>query len=96
MREQERVAIRVRIDGQVQGVWFRGWTVEQAIRRHLAGWVRNRRDGSVETLFSGEAAMVQEMIEACRRGPPSATVTSVLTEAAEAPDQPGFHQWPTV
>ncbi|MBI3451474.1 MAG: acylphosphatase, partial [Rhodospirillales bacterium] len=41
----ETIAVRVTIAGRVQGVWFRGWTVEQATRRGLRGWVRNRRDG---------------------------------------------------
>ena len=41
------------IEGRVQGVWYRGWAVQEAIRRGLAGWVRNRSDGSVEALFAG-------------------------------------------
>ena len=46
----------VRIRGKVQGVWYRAWTVQEATRRGLRGWVRNRRDGSVEAFFAGEAA----------------------------------------
>jgi acylphosphatase len=48
----------------------------------LDGWVRNRRDGSVEAVFAGPASVVAEMIAQCRRGPPSARVETVLNEAA--------------
>ena len=86
------LAVKVRISGRVQGVWYRGWTVDQATSRGLSGWVRNRRDGSVEALFSGPAASVAEMIEACRRGPPAARVDAVAQEPAEPPVGSGFHQ----
>ena len=71
------VTMSVRIRGRVQGVWYRGWTEDEAMRRGLRGWVRNRRDGSVEALFAGPAALVNDMIEACRRGPPAARVETV-------------------
>lgn len=71
------IAVSVRIRGRVQGVWYRGWTEEEATRRGLRGWVRNRRDGSVEALFAGPAAVVADMIEACRGGPPAARVESI-------------------
>jgi acylphosphatase len=78
------VTVSVRIRGRVQGVWYRGWTEEEAARRGLRGWVRNRRDGSVEALFSGPAAIVQDMIEACWKGPPAARVEAVeLSTAAD-------------
>jgi acylphosphatase len=86
------ITIKVRITGRVQGVWYRGWTVDQATSRGLSGWVRNRRDGSVEALFSGPATAVNEMVEACRHGPPAARVDAVSRESAEPPDMPGFEQ----
>ena len=86
----------VRIEGRVQGVFFRAWTVEEAQARNLAGWVRNRRDGSVEALFSGAAADVDDMVQAARRGPPMAAVSHVKTQAAEPPEEAGFEQWGTV
>ncbi len=89
------IACLVRVSGRVQGVWYRGWTCEEAMRRGLRGWVRNRRDGSVEALFAGSARAVGEMIEACKHGPPSAEVLNVEVEAAEAPEQGGFEQRPT-
>jgi acylphosphatase len=85
----------VRIRGRVQGVWYRGWTVDEAERRGLSGWVRNRRDGSVEALFAGDDAAVAGMIEACRRGPGLAEVESVASEPAAEPAPRGFTQRPT-
>jgi acylphosphatase len=74
-------AIRqVTIRGRVQGVGYRAW-VEQRARAHaLEGWVRNRRDGSVEALFSGPEDVVSNMVASCRRGPSSARVDAVLEE----------------
>lgn len=92
----DRVAVHLRIEGRVQGVYYRGWTVEEATRRGLSGWVRNRRDGSVEALVSGPAARVAEMIEACRTGPPAALVTDIIRTPADPPPETGFRQLPTV
>jgi acylphosphatase len=89
------IAVRVVIEGLVQGVWFRGWTVEQARRLELDGWVRNRADGSVEALFSGPAASVAEIVAACRQGPPAARVTMVREFPASPLAERGFHQRPT-
>jgi acylphosphatase len=89
------LAVRVRIRGRVQGVAYRYWTVEEAGARNLRGWVRNRSDGSVEALFIGPAAMVEDMIDACRSGPPAARVTGIEREAAEDSGEAGFDQLPT-
>ena len=85
-------SVLVRITGRVQGVYYRGWTVEQAEASGLSGWVRNRRDGSVEALFCGPARAVKAMVEACRRGPPAARVDHVAEQPAAPPAGPGFHQ----
>ena len=90
------ITVRVRIRGRVQGVWYRGWTVDEARRLGLSGWVRNRRDGSVEAVFSGPEHAVRAMIAYCRRGPPGALVREVTEEAETGPVGPGFHQAPTV
>jgi acylphosphatase len=87
--------VLVRVTGRVQGVWFRGWTIDEAEARALSGWVRNRRDGSVEALFSGPADKVNEMIELCRRGPPAARVDALTQQGADPPGEPGFRQLPT-
>lgn len=88
--------IRVRIEGRVQGVWFRAWTSEEAARRGLRGWVRNRTDGSVEAQFSGPSATIDEMYEACKVGPPHARVEGVIAAPAEDDGEDGFRQLPTI
>jgi acylphosphatase len=71
-------AIRqVTITGRVQGVGYRAWVDHQARNHNLEGWVRNRRDGSVEALFAGPADIVSDMVARCRRGPSSARVDAV-------------------
>jgi acylphosphatase len=90
-RNRER-AVAVRIEGRVQGVWYRGWAVDEAERRGLCGWVRNRSDGSVEALFIGPEALVADMVEACRRGPPAARVSNVVETPAQDDGSQGFRQ----
>jgi acylphosphatase len=76
-------AIRlVMIRGRVQGVGYRAWVAQQAIRHELEGWVRNRRDGRVEALFAGPPGVVSELVALCRRGPSSAHVEAVADEPA--------------
>jgi acylphosphatase len=78
-----RVRYRVVVSGFVQGVWFR-----QSCRRHaealgLAGWVRNRADGTVEAVFEGKEEDVAKAVAWCRAGPPAAEVTGIdVTEQA--------------
>ena len=74
----------VTVRGRVQGVGYRAFIEDEATARDLAGWVRNRRDGSVEAVFSGPEDAVTEMIAACRRGPSSARVDAVQNEAGNA------------
>jgi acylphosphatase len=88
--------VKVRIHGQVQGVWFRGWTVEEASARGLSGWVRNVHDGSVEALFAGDAAKVDEMVQRCHQGPPAAAVTRVDARETDETPPTGFEQAPSV
>lgn len=92
----DQMAVRVRIMGRVQGVWFRGWTVDQARRLGLAGWGRNRHDGSVEALFVGAADRVDAMLALCREGPPAARVDTIEAEPAQGMVGTGFVQKPTV
>ncbi len=77
-------ARHVSIRGRVQGVGYRAWVNDEAGRRNLDGWVRNRRDGSVEAVFSGSEDVVAAMIEACRRGPALARVDAIDERAADA------------
>ncbi len=80
---------RVTIRGRVQGVGYRAWVEHQARAHRLEGWVRNRRDGSVEALFAGPASVVADMVASCQRGPSSARVDAVAQEAA-SPDALGL------
>ncbi|XP_012485919.1 uncharacterized protein LOC105799756 [Gossypium raimondii] len=88
--------VRAVIKGRVQGVFYRNWTIENATQLGLKGWVRNRKDGSVEALFSGSPDSVQEMEQRCRRGPPAAMVTGL--EVFPSNDDPGtgFEKKPTI
>jgi acylphosphatase len=72
----------VTISGRVQGVGYRYFVEHEARSRDLEGWVRNRRDGSVEAVFAGPAGAVATMITACRRGPSSARVDALRDETA--------------
>ena len=74
---------QVIIRGRVQGIGYRAWVEQQARLCKLEGWVRNRRDGSVEALFAGPPTVVAEMVALCRHGPPSARVESVTRETAD-------------
>jgi acylphosphatase len=86
----------LRIAGRVQGVGYRDWLLREARARGLAGWVRNRRDGTVEALLAGELPALQAVLLACRRGPPAALVESVEETLAEDPLEPGFQRMPTL
>ena len=65
------------VRGRVQGVGYRAFVEDEAYQRGLRGWVRNRRDGSVEAVFAGPRAEVESMVEACRRGPMSARISAI-------------------
>lgn len=76
-------AIRhVTIRGRVQGVGYRVWVDYTATSLGLEGWVRNRRDGSVEAVFAGPSDIVEQMVEHCRRGPDSARVDALQSSEA--------------
>ena len=72
-----RVGRHVRVTGRVQGVFFRGWTQDQANELDVTGWVRNCPDGSVEAHLSGEELAVQELVDRLHGGPPAAIVSHV-------------------
>ncbi|MEJ0093277.1 MAG: acylphosphatase [Methylocella sp.] len=99
--EAQRI-VRVTIGGLVQGVGYRAWTEDEAQKRGVQGWVRNRSNGDVEALFAGPAQAVEALCELCWRGPPLARVEKVEVEQAEAaaPAEqgagPGFRQIATI
>ena len=73
----EKRRVRVRIIGMVQGVCFRAFTRDAAIKEGVTGWVRNLRDGSVEALLEGDADKVERILAWCRRGSPYSFVDRV-------------------
>lgn len=77
------VAVEALIRGRVQGVWYRGWTEDEATRRGLSGWVRNNPDGTVSALFVGPRAAIDDMLSACRDGPLAARVDEVVARPVE-------------
>jgi acylphosphatase len=87
--------MRLRIAGAVQGVGYRYWTEEAAAELGLSGWVRNRRDGTVEAVISGSTDAVEQMIERCRQGPRAARVTSIDVQEEPTGPSPGFEVLPT-
>ena len=89
-------ARHLRIEGRVHGVGYRDWLVREASRLGLYGWVRNRRDGSVEAVVAGDAAAVQALLSLCRRGPSLARVDRITESFAEPPTEPGFQRLPSL
>ncbi|WP_426754115.1 acylphosphatase [Myxococcus sp. Y35] len=74
----------LRIEGKVQGVFFRESARVEATRLGLTGWVRNRPDGAVEAVVEGEPAVLEDFIRWCHRGPPQARVSGVQRTDGEA------------
>ena len=78
------------VSGRVQGVWFRQSCADLATQLGVRGWIRNLPDGRVESVFEGDAAMVEEMVAWCRQGPSRAVVTKVDV----VPEEPeGFERF---
>ncbi len=87
--------IHCTIHGHVQGVGYRAWTVRNARKLGLTGWVRNTHDNTVEALFCGETAAVEAMIEGCQDGPLAARVVKLERRLADTPAPATFTQLPT-
>ena len=95
----DRVIRHVVVRGRVQGVGYRAFVEDEAHQRCLQGWVRNRRDGSVEAVFAGPAVEVEAAVAACRRGPFSAQVSALVQREGTEADlaaRGGFSVLPTV
>ena len=78
--------VHATVSGRVQGVGYREWTRRKAVAAGLAGWVRNRREGTVEAVLSGTDAAVAELVERLRHGPRSAAVTDLAIEEIATPE----------
>ncbi len=92
----ERAAIHLIIHGRVQGVGYRAWTAGTAKRLGLAGWVRNRRDGTVEAVFTGTSNQLAAMRAECERGPLAAKVTHIEQTEWQGELPVDFAQRPTL
>lgn len=86
----ERVARRAVVSGRVQGVGFRFFAARAAKSSGVSGWVRNRPDGTVETVAEGERDAVARYFEMLRSGPSGSRVTSLVDEPAEMASLPSF------
>lgn len=90
------ISQKLRIRGRVQGVGYRDALRQEASLRAIAGWVRNRSDGSVEALVQGSSESVAELIAWARRGPPAARVEGIEIHSAESePAHAGFEVLPS-
>ena len=82
--------VRIVVRGQVQGVGYRMWLQREALTIGLDGWVRNRRDGSVEAVVAGEVHRIDLVLDAIRTGPPGARVDDVKLHGDATPPAQGF------
>ena len=93
---EETIATHAIIHGRVQGVGYRAWTAAKARSLNLTGWVRNRSNGTVETMLCGTATNVNNMIAACHSGPTFAHVDKIKTNAVENEGWDRFEQKSTL
>jgi acylphosphatase len=90
------IARSIFIEGHVQGVFFREWTVQRARELSVCGWVRNLRDGRVEIYAVGEEQMVRRFIDRVREGSPASRVDQVSVEDATVEPLEGFARGQTI
>lgn len=83
MTEAEIITLRLRVSGRVQGVGYRMSLAGVAAQLGLLGWVRNRRDGTVEAMVQGSQAAIDDLLAWAHQGPPSARVDAVQTAPGE-------------
>lgn len=92
MTEDDITSLRLVIEGFVRAVGYRNYVIDEANRLGLDGWIRNRTNGTVEALVSGETKKVELFAQACMRGPAGARVKSVEMHNAEPPAERGFRR----
>jgi acylphosphatase len=88
--DNTRRTVTAKIEGRVQGVYYRAWTYETAERLGLDGTVRNTEDGGVEAVFSGPEDKVEEILRLCKQGPTDARVSKVTILSEGGTVAPGF------
>lgn len=91
----KQLCVHATIHGEVQGVGYRSWAEKHAMARGLTGWVKNRRDGTVEAMFCGLETAVEEMLAKCQEGPLRAQVTKVDRKMPDTPPPADFKQLAT-
>ena len=96
MSDMDITTLRLRIEGHVQAVGYRHFVIAEAHKLGIDGWVRNRLDGTVEVLVSGETKAVEALIAACARGPEGSRIKHIDMESVEAPSEKGFNRRPSV
>ena len=94
--DDDLTTLRMKIEGSVQAVGYRHFAITEANRLGLDGWVRNRSDGTVEALISGDTKKVEQFIMACAKGPPGSRVNNFELHKAEPPAEKGFHRRPSL
>jgi acylphosphatase len=94
--EEDITSLRLKIEGFVQAVGYRNFAITEARKLGLDGWIRNRSNGNVEILISGENGAVETFVAACARGPEGSQVKSVDLEKAEPPAEKGFNRRPSL
>ena len=94
--DDDLTTLRMKIEGTVQAVGYRYFAITEANRLGLDGWIRNRSDGTVEALISGDTKKVEQFIMACAKGPPGARVNNFELHKAEPPAEKGFHRRPSL
>ena len=87
--------LHAQITGRVQGVGYRAWAEREADRLRLAGWVRNRSDGSVEAVFKGSEDSVVRILDECWQGPRGAKVDNVIATVVADEGWTAFAVLPT-
>jgi len=88
--------VHIRVEGRVQGVGYRAFVEMRAGELGLAGWVRNRSDGSVEAVLQGPIEAVEQMLALCRQGPPAARVDRIEIVGEGVGAFAGFEVRPTI
>ncbi len=94
--DDDLTSLRLRIEGFVQAVGYRHFAIAKATELGLSGWIRNRSDGTVEAVISGETKAVESFVQACMRGPTGSRVENVELSPADAPGEPGFKRRPSL
>ena len=90
------IARMIRVEGKVQGVFYRDWATAAAQAIGVAGWIRNRRDGSVEAYVMGEAELVDRFTDRLREGSPASRVDRIDVSEAETHAVDSFTRRPTL